>query len=108
VNGSAVEVEKIKQDRHQSIAITAIRSILDQAERGGIVGPDAAQLAVEIDLSRREVCERRSDCGVFMGPIKSGAGQQPDRAAFKPRLHPVAVEFEFMQPLGPVWCLIDQ
>jgi hypothetical protein len=34
VNGFAIEVEEIEQEKHQSIAIAAVRCILDQAEGG--------------------------------------------------------------------------
>ena len=108
MNGFAIEVEEIEQEKHESIAIAAVRCILDQAEGGGAVGANAAQLAVEIGLPRRQRFDRRRDRRVFMRPVEAGAGQQPDRAAVEPGMHPVAVEFDFVQPLGPVWRLVDQ
>ena len=108
MDGFAIEVEEIEQEKHQSIAVAAVRCVLDQAERGGAVGTNAAQLAVEIGLPRRERCDGRRDRRVFMGPVEAGAGQQPDRAPVQPRMHPVAVEFEFVQPLRPVRWLVDQ
>ena len=108
MNGFAIEVEEIEQEKHQSIAVAAVRCILDQAERGGAIGTNAAQLAVEIGLPRRQRFDRGRDRRVFTRPVEAGAGQQPDRTAFEPRMHPVAVELEFVQPLGPVWRLIDE
>ena len=39
------------------------------------------------------------DGGIFMRPVEAGARLQFDRAAVEPRMHAVAVIFEFMQPL---------
>jgi hypothetical protein len=33
-----------------------------------------------------------------MRPVKTGAGQQPDRAAIEAGMHAVTVEFDFVQP----------
>ena len=49
-DGFAIEVEEIEQEKDESIAVAGVRCILDQAERGGAVGANAAQLAVEIGL----------------------------------------------------------
>ena len=38
VNGFAIEVEQIEQEKHQSIAVAAVRCVLDQAEGGGAIG----------------------------------------------------------------------
>jgi len=35
-------------------------------------------------------------------------GQEPKRAPIQPRPHPVAVELDFMEPLGPVRRRVDQ
>jgi hypothetical protein len=35
-------------------------------------------------------------------------GQQPDRAAIQPGVHPVATEFDFMEPFRPFRRLVDQ
>jgi hypothetical protein len=43
-------VEEIEQEKDESAAVTRVRGVLDQAERGGAIRPDAAQLAVEIGL----------------------------------------------------------
>src|SRR5262249_34831064 len=43
-----------------------------------------------------------------MRPVKPGAGQQPDRAPVQLGMHPVAVEFDFMEPVWPVGRLVDQ
>src|SRR6516165_8419067 len=43
-----------------------------------------------------------------MRPVKPGAGQQPDRAPAQLGMHPVAVEFDFMEPVWPVGRLVDQ
>src|SRR6266550_2378441 len=49
--GFAVEVEEIEQEKNESAAVTCVRCVLDQAERGRAVGPHTAQLPVEIALS---------------------------------------------------------
>src|SRR5262249_27007202 len=43
-----------------------------------------------------------------MRPVEPGAGQQLDRAPVQPSVHPVAVEFDFMEPVWPVGRLVDQ
>jgi hypothetical protein len=96
VNGFAAEVEQIEQEKHESIAIAAVRRILDQAEGGGAIRANAAQLAVEIGLLRRQRFDRGRDRRVFTGPVEPGAGQQPDRATVEPGMHPVPVELEFV------------
>src|SRR5262249_58409032 len=75
----AIEVEEIEQEKDESAAVARVRGVLDQAERDGAIGPDAAQLAVEIGLSRREQRYRCGDRRIFMRPVTPGAGQQPDR-----------------------------
>src|SRR5215471_6030055 len=56
----AIEVEEIEQEEDKSAAVAGVRRVLDQAERGDAIGSDPAQLSVEIGLSRRKLCERRS------------------------------------------------
>jgi hypothetical protein len=97
----AIEVEEIEQEKDESIAVPRVRCVLDQAEGGGAVRTDAAQLAVEIGLPGRERRDRRSDRRVLTRPVETGAGQQPDRAPVQPGMHPVAVVFDFVQPLRP-------
>jgi len=43
-----------------------------------------------------------------VGPVKAGAGHEAHRAAIEARMHAVAVEFDFVQPLGPVGRLVDE
>jgi hypothetical protein len=50
-DGFAIEVEEIKQEKDESVAVTGVRCGLDQAEGGCAIGADAAQLPVEISLS---------------------------------------------------------
>jgi len=37
-----IEVEEIEQEKDESVAVTSVRGVVDQAERGGAIGPDAA------------------------------------------------------------------
>jgi hypothetical protein len=71
-------------------------------------GPGAAQLAVEIGLARAEFPHGFGDCGIFVGPVEAGAGQQLHRAAVEPRMHAVAVVFDFVEPLVAVRRRVDQ
>jgi hypothetical protein len=107
-DGFAIEVEEIEQEEDQSIAVTGVRCVLDQAERGRAVGPDTAELAIEISLPGWERRNRRGDRRVFMHPVEAGAGQQADGALVQPGMHPVAVEFDFMQPVRSLRRVIDQ
>jgi hypothetical protein len=36
---------------------------------------------------------------IFVRPVEPGAGEQGDRAIVEARMHAVAVEFDFIQPL---------
>jgi len=44
----------------------------------------------------------------FMRPVEPGAGQQPGGASVQPGMHPVVVEFDFLQPLRSVGWLVDE
>jgi hypothetical protein len=101
-------VDEIEKEKDESAAVTGVRCVLDQAEGRGAVGANAAQLPVEIGLPGRERRNRRSDCRVFGSPVQPGAGQQADRGPVQPGMHPVAVEFDFVQPLRPIGRLVDQ
>jgi hypothetical protein len=48
----------------------------------------------------------QAEGGRAVGPDKPGARQQPDRA--QPGMHPVPVEFYFVEPIRPVRRLVDQ
>jgi hypothetical protein len=52
--GFAIEVEEIEQEEDERIAVAGVRCVLDEAERGRAVGPDAAELSVEIGLPGRQ------------------------------------------------------
>ena len=43
----AIEVQEIEQEKDERFAVAAVRCVLDQAERGGAVGPDAAWRKIE-------------------------------------------------------------
>jgi hypothetical protein len=43
-----------------------------------------------------------------MGPVEPGARQQLDRTAVEPRMHAVAVELDYVQPLVAVRRGVDQ
>ena len=94
--------------KHQSGRIAGVRCGLDHAERCDAVGKDAAQLAVEIGLARAERRHRRGDQRVFMRPVEPGAGQQLHRSAIEARMHAVAVEFDFVQPLIALRRRVDE
>ena len=95
----AVEMQKIEDEEDQPGRVAGIRRGLDHAEGGDAVREDAAQLAVEIGLTRAERRHGRGDRRIFMRPVEPGAGQQSHRAMIEPRMHAVAVEFDFVQPL---------
>ena len=63
-------MEEIEHEVDKRPGVTSVRSVLDQAERGGAVGPDTAQLPVEIGLSRRQQRDRRADRWIFICPVE--------------------------------------
>jgi hypothetical protein len=46
--------------------------------------------------------------GLFVRPVEPGAGEQPHGAAVEKRMHAVAVELDFVQPVGAVRRLVDK
>jgi hypothetical protein len=62
-------------------------------------GEDATQFAVEIGLARAKRRHGRGDRRISMGPVEAGARQQPHVAAIEARMHAIAVELDFKQPL---------
>ena len=77
-------MQKIEQEEDQRGRVGAIRGELDDVEGGDPVGPDAAELAIEIGLARVERRDRLGDRRIFVGPVEPGACQQLDRTAIEP------------------------
>jgi hypothetical protein len=69
-----IEVQEVEQEKDKRLATPVVRGVLDQAEGGRAVRPDAAQFPVELGLLGRERRYRRRDGGVFMRPVEAGAG----------------------------------
>jgi hypothetical protein len=104
----AVDVKKIEQKEDERGGVAGVGCVLDQTEGGDAVGTHAAQFAVEIGLMSAEHRDGRGDRRIFMGPVESGAREQPHAAAIEPRMHGVAVEFDFVEPLVAFRCGIDK
>jgi hypothetical protein len=81
---------------------------LDQAERSRAIGPNPAQLTVEISLFRTERRHGRCYGRVFMGPVQPRAGQESDPAPVEAGMHPIPVELDLVQPLRPFRRRVDQ
>jgi hypothetical protein len=45
---------------------------------------------------------------MFVRPVEPGAGQKVHRAAIEARMHAVAVELDFVQPVRPIRRLVDE
>ena len=58
--------------------------------------------------SGRERCDGRGDRRIFARPVEPGAGEELHRAAVEPRMHAVAVVFDFVQPVRSVRRSVDQ
>src|SRR6516165_4300441 len=69
----SVEMEKIEQEEDQRRRVGAVRSELDDVERGDAVGTDAAQFAVEIGLPRIERRHGFGDRRIFVRPVEPRA-----------------------------------
>ena len=104
----AVEMQQIEQKEHQPGSVAGVGSGLNAAERGDAVGADAAQFAVEIGLAGIERRDGPGDRRIFLRPVEPGTGQQFDRATVEPRMHAIAVIFDFVQPLIAVGRGLDQ
>ena len=104
----AVEVEKIEQQEHEASSVAGVRSQLDHAERRDAVGGDAAQLAIEIGPARAEGGHGLCDRGIFIRPIEPGGGKQLHSKAVETRMHAVAVELDFVEPLIALRRRVDE
>jgi hypothetical protein len=71
-------------------------------------GAYAAQLAVEIGLARPERRHGIGDRRIFVCPVEPGSRQQPRGTAIEARMHAVAVELDFVQPIQPVRRRVDE
>lgn len=81
---------------------------LNQVERYRAIRPHSAKFAVEISLRYRQLFSSVNDRWVFAGLIEPSVRQQLHASAVKARVHPVAVEFDLVQPLRAGWWLFDQ
>jgi hypothetical protein len=104
----AVEMEKVEQKEDQRRRVAAVRCQLDDIEHSDAVGTDAAQFAVEVSLASSELRHSFGDRRIFVGPVEPGAGQQFDAAAVEARMYPVAIIFDFVEPLVAVRRRLDQ
>jgi hypothetical protein len=100
-------MEEIEQEQDEGGGV-AVRRGLDHAEGGDAVGAHAAELPVEIGLCSADRCQGIGDRRVFLRPVEPGAGEELHRAVVEPRMHAVAVEFDFMQPLVALRRRVDQ
>jgi hypothetical protein len=71
-------------------------------------GAHAAELAVEIGPLRAEPRYGLGDGRIFMGPVEPGAREQPYGAMIEARMQAVAVELDFIEPMGLVGVPVDQ
>ena len=92
-------MQKIEDEEHEPGRVARIRRGLDHAEGGDAVGEDAAQLAVEIGPCGGQSRHGLGDRRIFRSPVEPGAGEKLYRAAIEARMHAVAVEFDFVEPL---------
>ena len=76
-DGFAIEVQDIEEEKDERVGVTGVRCVLDQAKRRDAVRTYAAQLSVEIGLSRRKRRDRSGDRRVFTRPVEPGS---PSRA----------------------------
>jgi hypothetical protein len=92
-------VQEIEQEEDEGGGVAAVGRQLDHAERGNAVGSHAAQFAVEIGLAGAERRDGLSDRRIFVRPLEPGARQKAHGAAIEARMHAVAVELDFVEPL---------
>ena len=87
---SISEMQKVEDEIHQPGRVAGIR------------------FAIEIGLARAERRHGLGDRRILVRPVEARAGQQLDGAAVEPRVHPVAVEFDFVQPVVAFRRGVDQ
>jgi ATP dependent DNA ligase domain len=81
------------------------RTGLDWTHKYSGIAAAVASLPARQAYLDGELCGVRPDGTTSFKP---GAGQQPDRTPVQPGMHPVAVEFDFVQPLRPIGRLVHE
>ena len=66
------------------------------------------QLSIKIGSLHRQRAQRLDRVSVAPGPVEAGSGRQLDLPVIQPRVHAVAVVFDFVEPLIAVRRRIDQ
>ena len=94
-----IEKQKIESEEHEVIRPAFIHCGLEAAEHWHAVRVQRAQLAVEIGRLYLQRAQGFDGALISMRPIPAGSGEQLDIVVIDPRVHAVAVVFDFMDPV---------
>jgi hypothetical protein len=92
----AIKVQEVKRVIRQSIVPAASEIVLQCAKVWAAVSIRANDLAVQNELGGRKAREARDDGRETARPVKSTAGIKPHATVLYVRLHPIAIQLEFM------------
>ncbi|MER8931011.1 hypothetical protein NKI34_34415 [Mesorhizobium sp. M0700] len=107
-NAFSVQEQKIESKEDKIARAALVHSGLKAAEGGDTVGPNGAQLPVDICFFHRQRTQRRYRRLIAMRPIEAGAGKQADVAAVDPCVHAVSVVLDFVKPVRAVGRFVDE
>src|SRR6516162_4766566 len=95
---TSVAMEKVEYIIDETFTLTRFERGLERRKTGKTVLVLDHDLAVDQRRARREGGDGARNVGKFFGPIETLAGEQAHAAAIQPRLHAIAVEFDFVHP----------
>jgi hypothetical protein len=92
-------VERVESEIDEPRGALAIGGRLHEAEGCRAIASDSAQLAIKVGSGDRQRFQRLGGRRVLVRPVEAGARRDElDAPAIDPRVHAVAVEFQFMGP----------
>src|ERR1700691_2899613 len=98
---AAVEMKEIENVIGKAVLAAVLQIGLQQREAGNTLLILNDQFAIEQRRAGGQRSNRRGDVLKAVSPILAVAREQLNFAAIEPRLDPIAVEFDFVQPLMP-------
>jgi hypothetical protein len=94
----AIDEKEVEREIDEPAGVGRVARGLHRGKAGRAVGPHGAELAVEIGVTQLERGERLHGRPVPMRPVQSLPREQLDLADIDPRVQPIAVIFDLVQP----------
>jgi hypothetical protein len=95
----AVQVEQIEAEKDER-CVAVFEGILDQVEGGATIGQDTTEFAIQVRSVGRQRGECAGDRRVLIRPVVAASCKDFHSTSFQSSVHAVAVELNFVQPIG--------